>query len=357
MTFNIPLQRLASQQIARHPFKRPAELVAHLGAIQAQDYPGAKWSIGLRLPGATEAEVDRAIADKSIVRTWPMRGTLHFVASADIHWMRALLTPRIIAGSARRHQQLELSVAIFAKCEKILLKALRGGKQLSREAMCALLEKNGIPASGPRAYHIPWRLAQEGVLCFGAHEGKQPTFTLLDEWAPATKSRDRDESLAELTKRYFMGHGPATLRDFVWWSGLKMSDAKAGMAMVASKLAQEKMGNETYWMSRDLPALPGHSPTAYLLPGFDEYLLGYTDRSAVLDPKHAQKICPGSNGMFIPTMVIDGRVAGTWKRAFKKSGAVITPSPFKSLSKVEKVALAAAAEPYGKFVGKTATIT
>jgi len=211
---NIALHRLQNQQIAEHRFERPDQVVAWLGALQAQDFPGAKWSIGLRLPEATEAEIEQAIAGRTIVRTWPMRGTLHFVASADIHWMRALLTPRVIAGSAARQQNLELDAAVFARCEKHFLKALRGGKQLTREAMLALLEKAGITITDYRGYHILWRLSQEGLLCFGPHEGKQPTFVLLDEWCPATKPWEREKSLAELAKRYFTSHGPATMLDF-----------------------------------------------------------------------------------------------------------------------------------------------
>ncbi|HSI12023.1 MAG TPA: crosslink repair DNA glycosylase YcaQ family protein, partial [Chthoniobacter sp.] len=181
---NIARLRLRHQQIAVHRFQRPGQVVAWLGALQAQDYPGALWSIGLRLPQATQKDVEKAIAAHEIVRTWPIRGTLHFVAAADVHWMRALLTPRIIARSALRQRQLELDAAIFARCEKIFLKALRGGGQLTREQMLALLEKERITTAGQRGYHILWRLAQEGLLCFGPHAGKQPTFTLLEEWIP-----------------------------------------------------------------------------------------------------------------------------------------------------------------------------
>jgi len=349
----IALLRLLNQQIAHHRFSRPGEIVAWLGAIQAQDFSGAKWSIGLRLNGVTENEVERAIAAKTIIRTWPMRGTLHFVAAADVHWMRALLTPRIIAGSTRRQNELELTASVYARSEKIFIKALRGGKQLTRETLSALLEKNGISATGQRCYHILWRLAQEGLLCFGAHEGKQPTFTLLDEWAPATKSWSRDESLAELATRYFTGHGPATLHDFVWWSGLKISEARTAIDLAASALEHEVVADKTYWVSRKIPALAGKLESIFLLPGFDEYLLGYTDRSASLDPKYAQKICPGSNGVFTPTVVINGRIVGTWKRVIKKETVSITPTPFKSFSRADKAAIELEAQRYCLYLGKS----
>jgi hypothetical protein len=349
---NIAFYRLSNLQIAKHRFETPGELVAWLGAIQAQDFPGAKWSIGLRLPGATEPDIDRAIKDRTIVRTWLMRGTLHFVAAEDVHWMRAFLAAQLIAKSTTRQRNLELDAALFARCENLFSNSLRGGRQLSRDAMCALLEKAGISTTNQRGYHILWRMAQEGLLCFGIPAGKQPTFVLLDEWCPASKGRSREESLMELTKRYFTSHGPATLQDYVGWSGLKVSDARAGLEMLAPSLAQEVIANKTHWMPKSGSAFCKSSATAYLLPGFDEYILGYKDRSASLDPKYAQRLCPGSNGMFIPTIVMGGQVVGTWKRKLKKNTVAITPNPFAPFDKAQKTALDVAAERYGKFVGK-----
>lgn len=350
-TSDIARHRLHNQQIARQKFKHPGEVVAWLGAVQAQDFPGAKWSIALRLPSATDADIEQAVAERKIIRTWPMRGTLHFVAAEDVHWIRALLTPRIISGSAGREKRLELDATLFARCEKLFIKALRGGKQLSREVMCGLLEKAGISTASYRGYHILWRLAQEGLLCFGPPEGKQHTFVLLDEWVPAVKRLENDEALAELARRYFTSHGPATVHDFVWWSGLKMSDAKAALALAGSRLAQAEVEGKAYWMSPDLSTSTKTLSTAFLLPGFDEYMLGYTDRSASLEPRHAQKICPGSNGIFNPTVVLDGRVSGTWKRTVKKSGAILTMSPFTSFTSSQKRIIAASAEAHGRFLG------
>jgi hypothetical protein len=347
---HITHHRLAGQQIAPVARKGPGEVVAWLGAMQAQDYPGALWAIGLRLPTATETDVAQAIADRTIVRTWPMRGTLHFVAAADVHWMLKFLTPRIIAGATRRRQQLELDDATFARCEKVFVRALQGGHQLARDELLGSLQRARISVTGQRGYHILWRLAQEGLICFGAHQGKQPTFALLDEWAPKTRSVERAEALAELARRYFISHGPATVHDFAWWSGLKISEARVGIETTAAHLASETIDGKIYWMSPGRPALRPASPRVHLLPGFDEYMLGYQDRSAALDPQHAQKIVPGGNGMFMPTLVINGRVAGTWKRVVKKKSVVITAAPFVSLKKAEGRALAAAAERYGRFL-------
>jgi hypothetical protein len=348
--------RLVSQDIGYPRCKTASEVVASLGAMQAQDYPGALWSIGLRLPKSTAPDMEQAISDRLVIRTWPMRGTLHFVAAADVRWMLELLTPRIVAGSAGRRRQLEIDDVAIERSKGAVIKALQGGKQLTREALYALLATVHISTAAQRGLHILWRLAQDGVICFGPREGKQPTFVLLDEWAPNAINLDRGEALAKLALRYFTGHGPATLQDFVWWSGLKMSDAKAGLDIVASQLEPEKIDDKVYWMPQDMAASDKVSPTAHLLPGFDEYMLGYKDRSAALDPVHAQKMIPGDNGRFMPTILMDGHVVGTWKRTLKRNTIHITAAPFTSLNKVQKRAFAAAAQRYGQFIGMAVSV-
>jgi hypothetical protein len=348
---DIAHSRLVNQQIAQPMGRKPHEVVASLGAMQAQDYLGALWGIGLRLADATEADIEQAIADRTIIRTWPMRGTLHFLAARDVRWMLELLAPRTIASAARRHQQLELDDAVFARSKKLFISALQGGRQLTRNELSELLERAHISTANQRGYHILWWLAHDGVICFGARQGKQPTFVLLDEWLPNARSLAHDEALAEVTRRYFTGHGPATLPDFVRWSGLKNADAQTGLEMVSSQLAHETIDGNVYWMPQGVSLSRQVSPTAYLLPGFDEWMLGYKDRSASLDPQHAPKITPGDNGRFSPTIVIGGRVAGTWKRTLKKNAVVITPSIFTSLNKTQTRAVAAAAERYGRFLG------
>ncbi len=343
--------RLASQQLIQPHHARPEHVVGALGAMQAQDYPGVLWSVGLRLPQATEASLEQAIRERKIVRTWPLRGTLHLVAAADVRWMLAWLAPRIIAGSAGRQRQLELDEAIFARCRKLFVRALAKQPPLTREAMMQLMEQNQISTAGQRGYHILWRLAQEGVLCFAARAGKEHTFALLDDWIPAARILDREEALTELAHRYFTGHGPATVKDFAWWAGLKISDARAGLDHARSKLASETVAGVTYWMAPGLPDLAFPKHTALLLPGFDELLLGYGQRDAALDPKHAAKIVPGNNGMFLPTLVLDGRVAGTWKRTIRKKAVAIHFSPFTGLKKTDREALLLPAQRYGEFLG------
>jgi hypothetical protein len=357
---HIAQRRLHQQRIAATNFDRPAEVVSWLGAVQAQDYTGALWAVGLRTRKATEAAVEQAVADRQIVRTWPMRGTLHFVAAADVRWMLELLTPRVLAGFARRSEWLELDEAHFTRSRDLLIKALEGGKQMRRDALYRLLEAAKIPASGGRGLHILSRLAHEGLLCFGAREGKQPTFALLDEWAPHAKRLARDEALAELAARYFTSHGPATLQDFMWWSGLTATDARSAVEMAKSKLAPETINGQTYWLASSAPAAPapagrGAPPVAYLLPPFDEYTVAYKDRSAVIEPAYAKHAFSG-NGIFSPTVVVNGQVVGTWKRAVTKGAAGITLSPFSKLSRDAGRAVAAAADRYGEFLGTEAAL-
>ena len=286
---DIRTRRLVNQQIVLARHKKPFEVVASLAAVQAQDFAGGLWTIGLRLPGATESEVKQALAERTIIRTWMMRGTLHFVAAADVHWMRELLAPRLVSTSANRFAQLDLTAKIFGRSEGACLKALQGGGTMTRGEIYKVLERSRISTAGQRGAFILWRLAHDGVICFGVHAGKQQTFVLLDEWAPKAKKVERDHALAELARRYFCSHGPATLQDFGWWSGLKAADARAAVEMASSKLARETMDGKVYWMPEDLPVAADAPSAVNLLPGFDEYLIGYKDRSASLDPRHARQ--------------------------------------------------------------------
>jgi Winged helix DNA-binding domain len=348
---DIASQRLLNQRIASPTHNTSSDVVASLAGVQAQDYSGALWAIGLRLQEATEAGIKKAIADRTIIRTWAMRGTLHFVAASDARWILELLAPRMIAKSLGRNRQLELTGAIFARIEKVLVKALQGGRNLTRDAAYELLERARISTAGQRGIHILWHLAQQRVICFGAHAEKQPTFVLLDEWLPPTKKREHDEALAELARRYFSSHGPATLRDFVWWSGLKVSDAKAGLGMISPHLVQRAVGGTVYWMSDAATASRRVAAAVNLLPSFDQFLIGYKDRSASLDPRHAHKITPGGNGMMMQAVLNHGRVVGTWKRAFKRNAVAVTASFFASPKKDETRAFARAAEWYSRFLG------
>ena len=344
---NLAHHRLYHQQIAHPHFTNPVTALACLGAIQGQDYPGAKWSLGLRAPGTTDAQIEQLIADKQIVRTWAMRGTLHLMAAADIRWMVDLVGSRIIARTQRRYKQLELDAETLRRSNDILVNALAGGQSLDRKELFAILESKGISTQGQRGYYMLFHASLSGLIFQGVIRNNQPTVMQTDAALSTAKTLPREEALAELARRYFTSRGPTTVADFVHWSSLKVADAKAGLAAIKSQLVQETIGDEAYWLSPE--NIPEQPPAAYALPGFDEYILGYKNRNAVLNPQYAQKICPGKNGVFYPTIVIDGQVVGTWKRAFKRGSILINLSPFENLSSHQKAAFSDAIQRFGEF--------
>jgi hypothetical protein len=342
----------------------PAAVVEHLGAMQAQDYAGSLWSVGLRCaPGTTAADVEAAIADRSIVRTWPMRGTLHLLAPADVRWMLALLTPRITSRATKRHEQLGLTEADFALARKLFTEALTGGHIIGRPEAMELLEANGIATDEQRGYHILWTLAQEALICCGPMEDAHQTFALLDEWVPpGTAQQDSpsaEQALARLAEKYFTARGPATVADFAWWAGITKGDARDGLDAVIHRLEVVTVHGVEYWQVPDSTAdREGvETPSVHLLPGFDEYMLGYTDRSIQLgERKRDYGSTVSANGMFSSTLVIDGRVEGTWRRTLRKDHVDINVTPFRKLKHAETDALAAAAERYGAFKGLKAVV-
>lgn len=343
--------RLQRQRIVGAKFDTPVEVVAWLGAIQAQDYASSLWAIGLRTHQASRVAVEQAIVERRIVRTWPMRGTLHFVAAEDARWMSALMTPRVIAASkARLQREFELDDAVLARCRKVLVKALCDGRSLTRNNLYATLEKAGIATAKQRGTHITGRLAQEGLLCLGPRADKQPTFVLLDEWVIAHRAMEREQALAELAHRYFHGHGPATVQDFAWWSGLTLKDVRLAIHLVGTDLEQETIDGQVYLHAGDASATGEELRTPQLLPAFDEYLVAYRDRSDALEARFSRQVI-GLNGLFNASLVIDGRIIGTWKRSLDPAGIMIELSPFRTLLKKELKALDNVARRYGDFMG------
>lgn len=343
---DIAHKRLHNQHIAVADFEKPAEVVRWMGAVQAQDYAGALWAVGLRMRNAVAADIEQAMADGAIVRTHPMRGTWHFVAAEDIRWLLNLMAPGRIASNALWYRRLELDEATFVKSNAVFAQTLSGGNQLTRRELAASLKQAGISTEGLRMTFLLHRAELEGVICSGARRGKQFTFALLDEIVPVSQTLERDEALAELAQRYFTSHGPATLQDFMWWSGLAAADARASSEMVKPQFIQEIISGKTYWLAPSTPTTKVTSPTAYLLPPYDEYTVAYKDRSAVLDPAYTQQ---AGYAIFGPTIALDGQIVGNWKREFKKDAVIITTSPFTSLSEAHNQAIAAAIDHYRRF--------
>lgn len=345
---DIRQQRLTNQHLAGNPFTTASEVVAWLGAVQAQDYAGAKWAIAQRTAGLTDAAVEQAFAAGAILRTHVMRPTWHFVTPEDIRWMLALTAPRVKALNAYYCRKLELDEATFARSNAVLAKALQGGQQLTRSELAAILRQAGIAVDNLlRIGYIMGQAELDAVICSGTLRGKQHTYALLDERAPQAKSLARDEALAELTRRYFTSHGPATLPDFVWWSGLTTSDARTGLELAKPHLVQEVSSGQTYWLPSSSPPVNASSPTVHLLPAYDEYTVAYKDRTAILDLVYTEQ---AKNGIFNPVIVVDGRIVGNWKRTIKKEAVVMTLNPFTTLTQAKNQAVGMAAEHYGNFL-------
>ncbi len=351
----VPTFRLQSQHIQQADFTRAKEVVTWMGAMQAQDYVGTLWSIALRTQKLTRVDVEQAIINREIVRTWPMRGTLHFVAAKDARWMVQLLAPRATAATASRRRSLELTDAVLEKSKQLLERSLSGGIALSRQVLCDLLDAGGIATAGQRGIHILRYFSEQGLLCFGPHEGKQPTFVLMDEWLPRTPEKSHEEALFELTRRYFTSHGPATLQDFAGWANITLGDARRGLALTGNELQQTEINQKVYWHRLNLGT--SRQPSLFLLPGFDEYILGYKDRSAMLAPEYANRIIPGGNGVFQATIVSNGQVIGIWKRTTKTKGTLVRLETFETLSKTERIAVTQQAKRYETFLQSPVEIT
>lgn len=342
-------QRLINQQLAQPLFTNPADLVAWFGAMQAQDYAAAKWGIGLRLPNTTDAFIEQAIANKSIIRTWALRGTLHFIAAEDIRWMLALVRHRLESICRSHYRKLELNESVFAKSQAAMIRALEGGQQLTRPELKAALSEADILTHDLRLNFLLGNAAFDGLICFGNRRGNEFTFTLLDEWLPVNQRMEHDEALANLTSRYFTSHGPATLHDFVWWSGLTVTEAKEGLDLAKSTLFSELINGQTYWMNSS--ALTYRvPPMVHLLPSFDEYLVAYKDRTAPLGPLEFSQIVSAGNGIFSPVIVVNGRVVGTWKRTLKKETVSIETRLFFTLSEEQHQAVSLASQRYRSFL-------
>ncbi|MBV4356661.1 winged helix DNA-binding domain-containing protein [Pinibacter aurantiacus] len=347
--------RLHNQLISQQPYANAGNVVAALGAMQAQDYAAAKWAIGLRLPEATDEDIEAAIAQKTIVRTWALRGTLHFLAAADIHWILSLIAPRLNTLYASHFKRLELDSAVLSKSFSTIEKALRNGKQLTRTELAAILNKKGIATNDLRMNFILLRASLDKLICFGERNGKQFTHTLLDKWAPATKAIKKEEALAMLAERYLSSHAPSSLKDFVWWSGFPLTEAKAAFAMVDDKFEEKTIGGNAYWLPKKLPDFK-KKQSLYLLPAFDEYLMGYADRTTVVDEKYLSHIAT-NNGIFNPTIVVNGHVEGNWKRTLKKDKVLVEPHIFEAISKSNQSALKAVSKRFGKFLNISAEIS
>lgn len=342
---DLALLRLAAHRLVGGPHRTPTDAVRWSTATQAQDLPGAMVSVALRTGSRRLDDVDAALDAGEVVRSWPMRGTLHLVPAEDLGWMLTLGPPRVANAAARRRADLGLDDDTVATARRVAVTALEGGGRLARDALMKLWQDAGVDPAAQRGFHLVGALAAEGLICLGPRDGRAQAVVLLDEWVPHPRRLGRDEALAEWALRYYRSHGPATVRDFAWWTGLTLTDARCATAEVADHLERVEVEGVEHLMDTETPALldaaRGEAKRVMLLPGFDEMVLGYADRTAVVPAEHSDKVVPGGNGMFLGTVVSRGTAVGTWRRP-TRPGALPVTTPFTAFPKAVTAAVARA---------------
>jgi len=347
----IPALRLRTQQVSGSVYDTPAGLLSWMGAMQAQDYNMCMWAAGLRLPGTTLTDIVSAFNRGEILRTHVLRPTWHLVAPADIRWMLQLTAPNILRAINSMDRQIGLTAKTVAKAGRIILKVLEGKNALTREELMQAVSRAGIEVGPYIAAHLMFHAEQEGLVCSGPVKGKRQTYMLLDERVPAVGAIERDDALARLALRYFSSHGPATLADFTWWSGLNAGDARKGLEYVKSGLASFNCDGKDYWFREDSLSNKAGNEAVFLLPAFDEYLVSYKDRSDVLVKDRSREVIT-VNGIFKPVIIVKGKVAGLWRQDGKKESVTVTCSFFGPGTRYDRRQLQNAAKRFGAFLGR-----
>jgi hypothetical protein len=318
--------------------------------VQAQDFAAAKWALGLRLRKVTDADIEKAFNDGAILRTHVMRPTWHFVAPQDIRSLLALTAPRVHAANAHLYRKLELDAGLLRRCHSVFTKALRNNNHLTRSELASRLGENRIEATGQRLAYILAHAELEALICSGPRRGKQFTYSLLEERVAPSQKREREEDLSRWTLRYFTSHGPAQLKDFAWWSGLTLQEARRGVDLTGTELTHQIIDGKTYWFSPNRPARKPRTPTILLLSIYDEYTIAYRDRSDLGGERYIDKLLSMGNAL-TSVLILSGKIAGTWKRIIKKGCVEIVINLFVRLRGAERGALKSAAVGYGEFLG------
>jgi hypothetical protein len=343
--------RLANQQISFRKFNSVKELVGYMGAFQAQDYPMAKWAIGLRLQEASESLINDAINKGVVLRTHLLRPTWHFVSSDDIYWMLELTAPRIKSSMNSRNKQLELTNAVFKMSNNIIRNALAGNNHLTREELIEILNKANIKTDENRASHLLAEAELSGIICSGILKGNKQTYALLEERISNKKYLSEEEALKNLAKKYFMSRGPATLKDFTWWSGQSVTQARKALDMILPEMKSFELNTLTYWFFNSSSEYENQKDYVFLLPTYDEFIISYSDRSAVLTSE-AHKNIISTYGIFRAIIVYNGKVIGTWNRKIKKDQVIIEMNCFKKQGNKIQTLIEKEAERFSEFFGK-----
>lgn len=347
--------RLNNQQVTSSKFTAAGELVNWMGAMQAQDLSMAKWAVGLRVPDSTEKSINVAIQKGEIIRTHALRPTWHFVTPADIHWMLDLSSSRIKAAMKSTDKILELDDAVFSKSNSVIENAFKQSRDLSRETIVEQLVANHISVAGNRVSHILMRAEMERIICSGSSNGNRQTYALLSERAPRTSTLNRDEALAKLATTYFSSHGPATLPDFTWWSGLTSGESKHALEMVKHNFVSEIINGTTYWFADIFQAAVNKKDRTFMLPAFDEFIISYRDRTAALHSEN-HSIAVSNNGVFRPVIVTNGKVTGIWRRTSKNNKNILETNFFLPEFQLAPSIVADAFQSFINFTGRQSEI-
>ncbi|HTJ24188.1 MAG TPA: winged helix DNA-binding domain-containing protein [Gemmatimonadaceae bacterium] len=348
-TREIIRRRLAGQHLTAAGLPGVVDVVRSLGAVQAQDYAGAKWAIAQRARGVTEAVVEQLFNDGRILRTHVLRPTWHFVLPEDIRWMLALTGPRVNAAMASTDRRIGLDAVVFRRSHDAMAAALQGGACLTRAELQAAVERAGLPVvSGQRMGHLLMRAELDAVICSGPRRGSQLTYALFDDRVPLAPVLGHDEALFALTRRYFTTRGPASPHDFAWWSGLTVSDAKQGIDMARTELDSVTLDGRTLWFApRELDRVP---PSAHLLPNYDEYFIGYRDRSAAGARVGHTRPISGGDARVPHVVFVDGQIVGEWRRVIDNDTVVVELVTSTPLSAAEATRVRRAARTLASFL-------
>jgi hypothetical protein len=347
----IPSLRLSHSGLSHSPFTTAAEAVAHSGAVQAQDFQAAIWSLGLRIRDVTATTIEDAYNDGEILRVHVLRPTWHFILPEDLRWMTALTAPGVKSIVAASNRKLGLDTTLFSKSNAAIEKALEGHHSLTRQDLKGILADIGIVTDVQRLAHIIMQAELDGLICSGPMRGRQHTYALVDERVRTSRELTRERSLAELARRYFGSHGPAQLRDFSWWSGLSSRDAGAGLESIREGLERTSINGKTYWYPPDTGEVIPVPPVALLLSIYDEYAIAYADRSAISNSRDIERMIVQGNAM-TAVILLHGKVAGTWKRRVKKDSIEIRLNPCRELTDEEQEAVEREVQRYGDFFGR-----
>jgi hypothetical protein len=348
--------RLARQFLIGPKAKTAVEVVRSLGAVQAQDYAGAKWALGMRVNGSTEDAIENDVATGRILRTHVLRPTWHFVLPEDIRWMLALTGPRVAAAMASYNRKFGLTPAVLRRSNAVIEKALRDGAHLMRSELAEILRKSRMPTLNAQMLgHMMMQAELDGVICSGARRGKQFTYALLDRCAPSSAPIERDDALARLARTYFTTRGPASAHDFSWWSGLTVGDARRGIQILGRALTPVTVGEKPMWIVDSSADLPSPGRTAHLLPNYDEYFIGYKDRSAI-GKRAGTAPVTGGNALINHILTIGGEIVGRWKRVQRGGTTVVDLKLLVPLKRAERDEIELARARFEAFLGTPAVV-